>query len=144
MRCLDAMKDVVGSSLGRFGASFREAHLADGELRAHAGAQLAIDEVRALSLVDDVLAPEELDLPRGDAFFAPAAIDARRLPPPPVSAPDGQTLYRALSSYLNAPLAEIAAPAEALAKESAMRALLRGIHGLEVEIRERMSRGRRG
>ncbi|MCK6545413.1 hypothetical protein L6R52_06050 [Myxococcota bacterium] len=144
------MTDSIGSALGRLGASFQvaDAHVGQASTaRAERASleRLSFDELRALADVDDVLRPEELDLPRSEAFLSTASTaDARRLPPPPMRAPDGQTLYRTVARFLDAPLSAIAAEPVALQKEAALRTLLRGIHGLEVEIRERISRGRHG
>jgi hypothetical protein len=98
------------------------------------GGQIAIDEIRALSDIDDLLPPEAFgDVPL-DHFNAPSS-DELRLPPPPVRAKTGDVLFRNLTQFV----AKVDADG-ASTEEKRMGALLKGIHGLELEIREMISR----
>lgn len=67
-----------------------------------------------------------------------------RLPPPPVRSLGGQALFgelgRAVERFDATARQPVRAPREAVTAEARMIALVRGIHGLEAEIRGEISR----
>ncbi len=67
-----------------------------------------------------------------------------RLPPPPLRAATGQALFvelgRAVERFDEAGQRPARAPREAVAAEARMIALIRGIHGLEADIRGEIAR----
>jgi hypothetical protein len=88
--------------------------------------QPAIDALRVLQLRRDVIAPPEaagLVDALVDRFHAPPTSgDHLRLPPPPTSA--GPELRASIARFLDVADEPVAAPAEALDKERALRRLM--------------------
>jgi hypothetical protein len=116
--------------------------------------EIAIAEMQALRFVDEPRAVNDFDLA---ALDSPTSMLATRvdcdLPPPPVTARSGDAVFRSLSRFAStdAPSFSPAQKDERSLLSSSERAeaaaaavaLLRGIHGLEAEIRERISQSRR-
>lgn len=67
-----------------------------------------------------------------------------RLPPPPLRAPSGAALYaelgRAVARFDATESVAVRAPREQVLAEGRMIALIRGLHGLEAQIRGEMAR----
>jgi hypothetical protein len=108
---------------------------------------LAIGEIEALRELDLVALPEALEIGAGGNLLSPAAFasgDHLRLPVPPVRARDGLALFSALGQALDRFAAcsdqPTSASEHAVLAEARMMALLRGIHGLEQEIRDQLAR----
>jgi len=80
----------------------------------------------------------------GRAVAPPASADHLRLPPPPRRAATGYALYvalgRALERFDHTFRLPVAASREAVAAEARMMTLLGGIHGIERDIRQEISR----
>jgi hypothetical protein len=132
------------SALAPVGTFFSELSSRRAEIDAPAGLPLA--EIQALRDVDQVLGPEALGDVRVFAPIAPSS-DELRLPAPPIRAPDGQSLYAALGRAVACFVASAseAAPIDpnAAVDEARAMALLRGIHGLEQQIRARIAQSSR-
>jgi hypothetical protein len=126
---------VRSSELERWGSSW------EGSVRSAGNQQIAVAEIQALGHIDDVLPPELVDVPHHPCFGIGGPItEDLRLPLPPVRAPSGEALFRALTSFVaKLDANDRTAPAE----QRRMTALLRGIHGLEVEIRSLIARSGR-
>ena len=108
---------------------------------------VGVEELRAI-LVDEVLAPEHAEpLPAWEPTLGigPTSDDLR-LPAPPIRARDGGELYKMFSGLVarfERGLAPVAAPRESAEAEARMVTLLRGIHRLESEIRDQITKSRR-
>ena len=83
----------------------------------------------------------------GGVERAPAArphAELLRLPPPPIRASTGAALYaelgRAVARFDATESAAVRAPREQVLAEGRMIALVRGLHGLEAQIRSEMAR----
>lgn len=104
-------------------------------------ASVAIAELRVLSDVDDVLPPEALDASIAALDLSHGTgISELRLSAPPVRSPSGDALFRSLTRFLDKVVARDGGDS---IEERKMGALLKGIHGLELEIRAQMSRNAR-
>lgn len=108
---------------------------------------VAFAELSALQEAD--LAPiEALALSLERSFLhQPQSADHLRLPPPPVRAASGYALFsamgRAVACFEKSKAEVLPGERAALVAEARMMALLRGIHGLEQQIRDQMSRSQR-
>ena len=126
--------------LARFDAS--PTHSADPQGTVHPAELLALREVDLVAL------PELCELPSATSLApAPTAADHLRLPQPPGRAADGQALFwamgRAVERFDQSQDRAVSAPAADVVAEAKMIGLLRGIFGLEQEIRAEISRRRR-
>lgn len=104
-------------------------------------------ELQALREIDVVALPELLELAPTSLEAKPAAADRLRLPPPPVRAHEGQALFtsmgRAVECFDRTQKQPVSSPEAAVLAEAKMIGLIRGIHGLEQEIRQEIARRRR-
>lgn len=126
--------------LARFDAS--PTHTAEPQGTVHPAELLALREVDLVAL------PELAELSTSTSLApVPTAADHLRLPRPPARAADGQTLFlamgRAVERFDQSQDRAVSAPASDVVAEAKMIGLLRGIFGLEQEIRGEISRRRR-
>lgn len=113
---------------------------------AHLEPGLALAELEALREVDFV-AGAELISAEAPALRSAGGADHLRLPPPPVRASEGYALFAAMGRTVERFEAHRAAPSaagpDALIAEARMMALVRGLHGLEQEIRTQIARNQK-
>jgi hypothetical protein len=133
--------------LGSFNAALSRSQLALGEQAPVSAEELnayLIQFDHAAGLAEPALLERAPALGGVDRSPAP---DHLRLPPPPIRAADGHALFtslgRAVATFEAGAEQPIAADTAAVLAEARMMTLLRGIHGLEQEIRDRIARASR-